>query len=288
MNKNQRQLGYIGLNLLATCFLATGGIFVKLSALPPIATGFYRILFSILILYPLAKIDLQSSKIEKKDFLLLLCGGGFLGLDLIAWNKAMYLTTMANANLLTNFVPFTIIPVSYFLYRKKVSKTFMIGLTVTFVGLVVLMSGKLEPSPENFKGDTLAFLASIFYAFFLLIVSNLRERMYASTIMFVSAFGGVIVLFIAMIYSEGFQYPQNTAQLLPLIALTVCSQIFGQGLLSYCIGKIDIVLSSILLLIQPVIAAFYSYLIFGESIMFQEAVGIFIVLIGIFYAKKGI
>ena len=91
-----------------------------------------------------------------------------------------------------------------------------------------------------------------------------------------------------MIYSEGFQYPQNTAQLLPLIALTVCSQIFGQGLLSYCIGKIDIVLSSILLLIQPVIAAFYSYLIFWESIMFKEAVGIFIVLIGIFYAKKGI
>ncbi len=69
MNKNQRQLGYIGLNLLATCFLATGGIFVKLSALPPIATGFYRILFSIIALYPLVKIDLQSVKIDKKDLL---------------------------------------------------------------------------------------------------------------------------------------------------------------------------------------------------------------------------
>ncbi|MGL5657314.1 MAG: DMT family transporter [Fusobacteriaceae bacterium] len=288
MNKNQRQLGYIGLNLLATCFLATGGIFVKLSALPPIATGFYRILFSIIALYPLVKIDLQSVKIDKKDLLLLLCGGAFLGLDLIAWNKAMYLTSMANANLLTNFVPFTIIPVSYFLYKKKVSKTFMVGLIVTFIGLIVLMLGKLDPSPENFKGDMLAFLASIFYAFFLLTVSDLRKRMYASTIMFISAFGGVIVLFIAMILSEGIQYPQSMVELIPLLALTVCSQIFGQGLLSYCIGKIDVVLSSVLLLIQPVVAAVYSYFIFEESIMFQEAIGIFIILIGIFYAKRGI
>lgn len=288
MNKSKNQFGYIGLNFLATCFLATGGIFVKLSALPPIATGFYRIFFSILILYPLVKKDLETIKFKKRDLLLLLCGGGFLGLDLIAWNQSMYLTTMANANLLTNFVPFTIIPFSYFVYKKKVSKTFLIGLAITFVGLIVLMLGKLDPSPENFKGDMLAFLASIFYAFFLLAVSDLRKRMTAPTIMFVSAFGGAIVLFIAMLFAEGVQYPQNIIELLPLIALTVCSQLFGQGLLSYCVGKIDVVLSSVLLLIQPVVAAAYSYLIFGESIMFQEVIGIFIVLIGIFYAKKGI
>ncbi|MGL5656709.1 MAG: DMT family transporter [Fusobacteriaceae bacterium] len=288
MSSSKNQLGYIGLNFLASCFLATGGIFVKLSALPPIATGFYRILLSILILYPLVKKDLGLVRLERRDLLLLLCGGGFFGLDLIVWNRSLYLTTMANANLLSNFVPFTIIPVSYFLYKKKVSKMFLMGLGITVVGLIILMLGKLEPSPENFRGDSLAFLASIFYAFFLLAVSDLRKRMQAPTIMFISAFGGAIVLLIAMLFAEGIQYPHSFTELLPLIALTVCSQIFGQGLLSYCVGKIDIVLSSVLMLIQPVAAAIYSYLIFGEHLMFQEVLGIFIILAGIFYAKKGI
>lgn len=44
---------YLLLVILSICFLATGGILVKLSNLPPINTGFYRVLFSIPILLPL-------------------------------------------------------------------------------------------------------------------------------------------------------------------------------------------------------------------------------------------
>lgn len=43
---------YLLLVILSICFLATGGILVKLSNLPPINTGFYRVLFSIPILLP--------------------------------------------------------------------------------------------------------------------------------------------------------------------------------------------------------------------------------------------
>ena len=45
---------YVLLAMLAVAFLATGGIFVKQSGLGPINTGFYRMLFSIPLLWPLA------------------------------------------------------------------------------------------------------------------------------------------------------------------------------------------------------------------------------------------
>lgn len=38
---------FIFLILVAVSFLALGGIFVKLSELPPINTGFYRIIYQI-------------------------------------------------------------------------------------------------------------------------------------------------------------------------------------------------------------------------------------------------
>ncbi len=56
---------FILLTILAICFLATGGNFVKLSSRPSIATAFYRILFSMSILYSFVKSDLI--KISKKD-----------------------------------------------------------------------------------------------------------------------------------------------------------------------------------------------------------------------------
>lgn len=90
--------------ILAICFLATGGIFVKLSSLPPIATGFYRILFSIPLLYPFVKDEIK--KIEFKNIILIILAGIFLALDLIFWNISFSFTTVANANLLANLVPF--------------------------------------------------------------------------------------------------------------------------------------------------------------------------------------
>lgn len=59
----------IFLELLAVAFLATGGIFVKYSSLSPINTGFYRVLFSLPLLFPLAYKNLKE--LRKKDVCIL-------------------------------------------------------------------------------------------------------------------------------------------------------------------------------------------------------------------------
>ena len=148
------------------------------------------------------------------------------------------------------------------------------------------MSGKIHPSIRNFQGDFMAFCTSIFYASFLLVVYKLRDRINSTVIMFVSSFGSVFVLFIVMVLKEGFFIPRNFHELYPLICLALFSQIFGQGLLAFCLGKVTATLSSILVLSQPLIAAVYSYIIFSERISIIEIMGIAIALIGIYYSKK--
>lgn len=75
-------------------------------------------------------------------------------------------------------------------------------------------------------------------------------------------------------------------ELYPLLGLALISQIFGQGLLSYTIGKVDVNLSSIIVLAQPIIATLYSYFLFSEVLSLQEFFGMGIILIGIYIAKK--
>lgn len=283
--QKESTLKYILFFLLGVAFLATGGILVKLSNLPPISTGFYRLLLSIPILYPFAKKELN--KLEKKDIFLILFAGSFFAMDLVFWNISLHMTTVANSNLLANMVPFTIIPISYFVYKKKLPKFFLIGLIITLVGVTVLVSGKFSPSLKSFEGDAFAFVASIFYSLFLLRVSEARKRVSALTIMFIAGIGGSITFFIVMLPFEGIHYPKTVYEFAPLIATALVSQVFGQGILSYCAGKLDVLLSSALVLTQPVIAAIYSYFIFKENLTLQEIIGIVIVLAGIFFAKRG-
>lgn len=276
---------YFFLTLLFVSFLATGGIFVKLSALGPINTGFYRVLFSILLLYPLFKIE-NAPKVGHNDKLLLYISGGFLAGDLILWNISFSYTTVANANLLANLVPFTIVPASYFLYKEKISKQFLIGLCLAIMGLFVLISGKQNINEGNIFGDTLAFITSIFYATFLLIVYKVRTRVSSIQVMYYSSYGSLIVLLFASLIIEGVSYPTIWTELWPLFGLAIFSQILGQGGLSYILGKISANMASMLVLMQPVISALYAYLIFNENLSLQEIFGIIIVIIGIFFAKS--
>jgi drug/metabolite transporter (DMT)-like permease len=276
---------YFFLTLLFVSFLATGGIFVKLSSLGPVSTGFYRVLFSLPILYPLLKME-NKQKVSAQNKLLLFISGIFLAGDLILWNISFSYTTVANANLLANLVPFTIIPACYFIYKEKISVQFLVGLCISTLGLFILITGKKAMNGGNLFGDLLAFMTSVFYATFLLIVYKVRSRVSSIQVMYYSAYGSTIVLLITSLIMEGVSYPTSWHALLPILGLTIFSQLLGQGGLSYILGKISANMASILVLMQPVISAIYAYIIFHELLSLQEILGMIIVIVGIFFAKK--
>lgn len=132
-NLRKNETKFVLLVFLAVAFLALGGIFVKISELSPIATGFYRILFSIPLLLPFIYKDLKF--LNKKEIILLLLSGAFLASDLILWNISFFYTTVANANLLANLLPITIIPACYFMFGEKINKSFFTGLIFTLIGI---------------------------------------------------------------------------------------------------------------------------------------------------------
>lgn len=285
MNNNRcNSAKYIFLIFLAICFLATGGIFVKLSPLPPINTGFYRVLFSIPMLLPfIKKSDLQS--LSYKQVVTIVLAGAFLAGDLTFWNSSFSYTTVANSNLLVNLTPFTVIPVSYFLFKEKMTPKFLLGGLVTLLGVFVLMANKVTVSPERLLGDSMSLGASVFYAMFMITVYKLRDTVKSNVIMFLSAFGTLLVLAAVIFFTESFYVPKNFEELWPLLALALVSQILGQGLLAYCLGKVNASLSSLITLSQPVVAALYAWVIFQEHLNLQSIIAIIITLTGVYLAK---
>ncbi|SUO30143.1 Permeases of the drug/metabolite transporter(DMT) superfamily [Streptococcus milleri] len=120
---------------------------------------------------------------------------------------------------------------------------------------------------------------------FMLTVYKLRNYIKSNVIMFISAFGSLLILGIVIFFTEGFHIPHNFSELWPLLALALISQIIGQGLLAFCLGKVNASLLSLITLSQPVIAAIYAWIAFQESLDTQSMIAIVITLAGVYLAK---
>jgi threonine/homoserine efflux transporter RhtA len=68
---------------------------------------------------------------------------------------------------------------------------------------------------------------------------------------------------------------------LALVGLALVTQILGQGLIAYAFAHLPTSLSSVSLLIQPVMATIFAWALFGEAIGAAQFVGGAVVLAGI-------
>lgn len=274
---------YVLLEFVAIAFLATGGIFVRFCGISPVNCGFYRVFFSLPFLYPSAR--KHFSLLGRKDIALLLVSGIFFATDIALANFSFHYTSVANVNMLSNLTPLTIVPVTYFVFKEKIPRYYLFGVVVAIIGVFVLIGGKVNPTETNYVGDIMALLASVFYATFLLISYKMRDRIPGSTILFVTGIGSLVTLFIYSSVLEGFQVPSNGKDFLLVLGFSLCMQTIGQGLLTHCQGKVSVNVSSIVCLMQPAFAAFYSWLCFSEMLSLMEIGGIFIVGFGIYLVK---
>ena len=284
MSERKNETKYVFLALLAVSMLASSGIFVRYSLLPPVNTGFWRCVFALPFLFFLARKDLHTLK--KKDILIIFIAGIFFALDLLLYNLAMVRTSMANTNLLSNLTAFVIVPASYFIFKEKIPKGFFLGAVIAVIGVVVLVLGK-TPSGTNYIGDLMAFGASFFYGIYILISYRSRDRFSSSAILFVVSIGMIFTLGVgACLIEGGIEVPNSMQKLLPILGLTLTVQIGGHNLLSHCQGHLRVNLSSVIQLCQPAIAAIYSFFFFSEALSLMEISGIVLVVCGVYLVKR--
>jgi drug/metabolite transporter (DMT)-like permease len=70
------------------------------------------------------------------------------------------------------------------------------------------------------------------------------------------------------------------------LAYAFVSQALAQGFITFGISRLSAHLSSLTLLIQPVAAAIYGWLLLSEALNLWQALGGLIVLLGIYLATK--
>jgi drug/metabolite transporter (DMT)-like permease len=99
-----------------------------------------------------------------------------------------------------------------------------------------------------------------------------------------SVWCGVTCALVALLRGEEL-VPATARGWLIVALLALASQVFGQTLMAHSVKYLPLQLASVFVLLQPVIAAVYALLLFGERLSLVQVGGIGVLLVSIYWAK---
>lgn len=270
-------------------FIALSPIWVRVSEVGPTVSAFWRVCLAVPVLWILFfSLKTNTGKISGSQWpALLLAGLAFAG-DLAFWHWSIQYTSVANSTLLANLASIFVTLTAWLLWRQRPSGLFVAGLALALAGVALLVRASIGFSPTALLGDGLGVVTALFYAWYLLSVKGIRERGAATLyLMAVTTSVTALILLPVALASGETLLPPTQASWLKLLGLALVSHAAGQGLIAYALAKLPAAFSSVGLLLQPVMAALFAWVILAEPLGALQIAGGMIVLAGIYLAHRG-
>lgn len=275
---------------LGGIFIGSSAVFVRLSDLGPLSTGFYRMLFAMPFLAIWVKWEQHQGLVEeilpRENRGALVLAGLFFALDLALWNWSIDHTTVVNSTLLNNTAVFFVPLIMWFFFKEKPSLQFVIAVSIGVVGCLCLLGGKFSGSLTNLGGDFVALGSGVMVAAYLISIQQIRGGMATGLLMF---WIGLLSLFFlglfALIVGEPF-WPFSTQDALSIFGQAVLIQVLGQSFFAYSLGKIPAAYVALILFLAPATGAVLGWLIYAEALGTLEIIGMILIMVSIMAARK--
>ncbi|MBC8023077.1 MAG: DMT family transporter [Burkholderiales bacterium] len=274
--------------LAGGCAIAFAPIFVRLADTGPVASAFWRCALAVPVLWVWVYAKARVEPKAHVSLVPLALAGLFFAGDLGVWHFSILYTSVANATVLANLAPIFVTLAGWLFWRRKVTRTFLIGMFVAIAGMFVLVGPNFAAGGRPLVGDALGALTAVFYAGYFLAIKAARDAR-ASTARLMAwstTITALVLLPVALLMPQPF-LPSSAAGWWVLAGLALISQVLGQGLIAYAFAHLPASLSSVSLLIQPVMAALFAWALFAEAIGVVQLAGAALVLAGIWVSRRG-
>lgn len=268
--------------LTGNLFLAFGPWLVRLSDVGPVTSAFWRLALAAPLLLIATRVARQPiRRMPPLLWAMIALAGLLFAADLAAWHGGILRTKLANATLFGNIASFLFAIYGFAIARTWPGRNQTRALLLAGAGTVLLLGRSYELSPENLTGDLLCLLAGLFYTGYIILADRARGTLQPLPVLAISTTVSAIPLLAVALATESRLLPGDWT---PLVLLAIGSQVIGQGLLIYTLGKLSPVVVGLGLLTQPVVAAAIGWGVYGERLVAADyagavAIGVALILV---------
>jgi len=272
--------------VVGACVIGLAPILARLTETGPAAAGFWRLLFAgpLLLLPALGR---PGALVAGRAWLWGLGAGVLFALDLGSWHYGVFMTSVANATVLSNTTPVVVAITAWLLFRERPSRAFLLALALAIGGAIGmgLAKGSGGRGTDPLLGDAMALLAAVFYGLYFVVIRIARSRARASALMLWTTVSGAPVLLLAGLAMHERLVPTSAAGWWACVGLGVM-HVSGQGSIAWALGRLPATTTSVVLLLQPIVAALLGWLVFGEPVVPLQGLFATVVLAGVVLAQR--
>lgn len=275
--------------------ISFSAVYVRLADVEPVRSSFLRAAYALPAFAVLILVSRRRSGRPLAGGIVGLgvVAGVFLGGDLFAWHSSIEHIGAGLGTVLPNLQVVLVGIAGVVFFRERPRPAFWLALPAVLVGVWLLGAvGKPVDVGGNVPwGVLLGVLTAALYSVFLVLmrVARLRRPDAGAVEVMGSATLGAAVVTGAFAAGQGVAAPAGEWPADGwLLLLALSSQVLAWVLLSSSIHRIPAALTSIALLIQPVLAMVWGAVILGEELGPPQLVGAAIVLAGVAVAHRAV
>jgi len=275
---------------MGAALISLSPVWVKLVAVPPTVSAFYRVLIGGVALAIFLLATRRRLDLSRRIVALLLVGAVFFALDLWFWHRSIIYVGPGLATLLANFQVFFMMLAGVAFLGQAPRPAQLVAVPLAILGLSLLVGFQWQASAPDYRiGIGLGMLTAMAYAGYLLSLRAARalstHRLPTREIAVVSLATALLLGIATVVEGESLVVP----------SLLDAGWLFAYGILSHAIGwlliatslpKVTATEAGLALLIQPVLTFIWDVLLFGRTFTAIEASGAALALFAIYLGSR--
>lgn len=258
--------------------------------LQPATTVWFRLIVSVPFLAIIIKLRGKSFRFQKAHWPLLL-GVSFFNPFLYFIGESFGLNLVSptlSAVIIATIPVFT--PILAFIFlRERIKAINILGLFISFAGILIMLIDRETGITAPLTGLMFLFLAVFSAIIYGVLLKKLTKSYGPIQIVFIQNLIGIFY-FIPVVFGlehGGFDLLDfNASWLVPLVLLGVFASSLAFVMFTYGVEKLGIAYANSYTNTIPVFTAFFSFMLWGESLTFDKMLGILLVIAGVFLSQR--
>ncbi len=272
------------IGLLGVAIISFSAIFVRLAAVSPSTSAFFRCAYALPFLAVMVLAQRGAARREPKARLLAVLAGTFLGLDLAFWHQAIGFIGAGLATVLGNTQVIFVAVLARVFHGERPGRAALLTVPAVFAGVTLISgvgtAGAYGVDPT--RGALFGILTGITYAAFLLVYRASGRGLGSPTPPLLDVTVGATLAVALVGWLDGtleltVHYPAHGW----LLGLALASQVAGWQLIGTALPRLPALETSIMLLLQPMMTVVWARLLFGERLSLLQGLGMGLVLGGV-------